>query len=49
MQAIEIQCAFRHFDPVGENELLDKFHLSVFGSNESGADLCGYEALTVVP
>jgi hypothetical protein len=44
-----IMCAFRHFDPVSETEQLDEFTLYVEGSGQTGADLCGYEDLTVMP
>jgi hypothetical protein len=44
---IMLPCRIRHFSPANGAETHDYFYLHVYGSEETAADLCGFDAVLV--
>jgi hypothetical protein len=42
-----LPCRIRHFSPANGAEAHDYFYLHVYGSDETAADLCGYDDVSV--
>jgi hypothetical protein len=42
-----LPCRIRHFSPANGAEAFDYFYLHIYGSDETAADLCGYDSVSV--
>jgi hypothetical protein len=45
--SIMLPCRIRHFSPANGAEAFDYFYLHIYGSDETAADLCGYDSVSV--